>query len=113
MPGAADWDRGSVAVLMGQQNMSSCEAFLLMMKQCPRATLVGSASQGSSGNPKPHALAPGLTVLLPSWQALRPDGTCFEGEGIQPTVPIEMPIAALGNADPVLREALAILRGPR
>ncbi|MCR9244937.1 MAG: S41 family peptidase [bacterium] len=110
---APDIYRGPVAVLMGPANMSSCEAFLLMMKQVDRAHLVGSTSYGSSGNPKPHAIAPGLTVLLPSWQALRADGTPFEGEGIQPTAPIEIPEHMLGVGDPVLEEALTLLRKPR
>lgn len=110
---APDVYRGPVAVLMGPANMSSCEAFLLMMKQVPRAELVGAPSYGSSGNPRPYTLAPGLTVMLPSWQALRPDGTPFEGEGIQPTAPVEMSEAALGVIDPVLEEALTLVRDPR
>ena len=55
-------------------------------------------------------VAPGLTVMLPSWQALRPDGTCFEGEGIEPTVPITASADAFLTGDPVLAEALARLR---
>jgi hypothetical protein len=42
--------RGKVAVLMGPVNMSSCESFLLMMKQIPGCKLVGATSYGSSGN---------------------------------------------------------------
>jgi hypothetical protein len=101
---------GPVAVLMGPHNMSSAEAFLLMMQQAPRAVLVGSRSYGSSGNPKPHTLAPGLTVLLPSWQALRADHSCFEGEGIVPHLPVATPPAPWADGDPVLTEALRRLR---
>jgi C-terminal processing protease CtpA/Prc len=102
-----------VAVLMGPLNMSSCEAFLLMMKQAEKATLVGMDSYGSSGNPQPHSLLPGLTVLLPSWQALRPDGSMFEGEGIAPHIHVPTKPADLVNDDPVLQEALLRLRGQR
>ncbi|MHC4648740.1 MAG: S41 family peptidase, partial [Planctomycetota bacterium] len=77
---------GKVAVLMSRANMSSCEAFLLMMKQVPKCKLVGDRSYGSSGNPKSFDLGNGVTVWLPSWKALRPDGSCFEGEGIKPDV---------------------------
>ena len=69
--------RGRTVVLMGPVNMSSCEAFLLMMKQAG-AALMGEKSYGSSGNPKPVRLANGVTVFLPSWMALTPDGDPFE-----------------------------------
>ncbi|MFO1076933.1 MAG: S41 family peptidase [Planctomycetota bacterium] len=105
-----DTYRGPVVVLMGQFDMSSSESFLLMMQQAPRATLIGARSYGSSGNPRPYLLAPGLTVMLPSWRALRPDGTCIEGEGIEPTVPITAPARSFATGDPVLAEALARLR---
>ncbi len=108
-----DTFRAPVAVLMGPLNMSSCEAFLLMMKQAPQAVLVGDRSYGSSGNPQQHALVPGLVVHLPSWQALRPDGTCFEGEGIEPHIPVSAKPEDFVEGDPVLAEALVRLRGTR
>ncbi len=102
--------RGKVVVLMGQANMSSCESFLLMMKQVPGCKLIGSTSYGSSGNPKPTDLGNGVTVYLPSWKDLRPDGTCLEGEGIKPDIPITVTAAALESTDPVLQAALTLLR---
>ena len=41
--------RGKIAVLMGPVNMSSCEAFLLMMKQVPGCKLIGLTSMISPG----------------------------------------------------------------
>jgi hypothetical protein len=102
--------RGKVIVLMGQANMSSCEAFLLMMKQVPGCKLIGSTSYGSSGNPKPTDLGNGVTVYLPSWKAMLPDGTCFEGKGIKPDIPIQATPLVLEKADPVLQAALTLLR---
>ena len=102
--------RGKVVVLMGQANMSSCESFLLMMKQVPGCKLIGSTSYGSSGNPKPTDLGNGVTVYLPSWKDLRPDGTCLEGQGITPDIPITVTAAALESTDPVLQAALTLLR---
>jgi carboxyl-terminal processing protease len=102
-----------VAVLQGPLNMSTCEAFLLMMKQAPQAILVGSDSYGSSGNPQPHTLAPGLAVMLPSWQALRADGTPFEGEGIAPHVHVDVDPERLATEDQVLQAALSRLRSQR
>lgn len=104
--------RGKVAVLMGPANMSSCEAFLLMMKQMPGCKLVGATSYGSSGNPKPVDLGNGVTVYLPSWKALRPDGTCFEGQGIAPDFAVKATPVELEAADPVLQAAV-LLVAPR
>jgi len=101
--------RGKVAVLMGQANMSSCEAFLLMMKQVPGCKLIGATSYGSSGNPKPVDLGNGVTVYLPSWKALRPDGTCFERQGIDPDIAISATPTELETADPVLQAALLLV----
>ncbi|HIE68773.1 MAG TPA: hypothetical protein EYP98_00685 [Planctomycetes bacterium] len=81
----AVYDR-PVAVLAGPRVMSANESFVLMMKQARDAMIVGQTTSGSSGNPKPHDLGNGITIMLPSWQALRPDGTCWEGEGIAPDV---------------------------
>jgi len=104
--------RAPVVVLMGPQNMSSAESFLLMMRQVSGCKLVGAPSYGSSGNPKPHELANGVSVLLPSWHDMFPDGTCLEGVGVRPDVEVRADPATLRERDPVLDEALKILRGP-
>ncbi len=99
-----------VAVLMGPGIMSSCEAFLLMMKQGKDVTLIGASSYGSSGNPKPHLLDNGVEVFIPSWKALRPDGTCFEGQGLEPDIEVKAKSSAFKKRDPVLKRALQHLR---
>ncbi|MFZ5787215.1 MAG: S41 family peptidase, partial [Acidobacteriota bacterium] len=102
--------RGKVIVLAGPANMSSAEAFLLMMRAAG-AKLVGARSYGASGNPQPHALGNGVVVHLPSWQALLPDGTCFEGRGIAPDVEVPADPAGLAaGRDAVLARALQLLR---
>jgi hypothetical protein len=102
--------RGKVAVLMGRANMSSCESFLLMMKQVPGCVLIGERSFGASGNPQPIALGNGVTVYLPCWKDLRLDGTCFEGEGIAPDVEVAFSREAKPARDTVLEKAVAILK---
>jgi hypothetical protein len=104
--------RGKLAVLMGPANMSSCESFLLMMRQVPGCVLVGEKSRGSSGNPQPIDLGNDATAMIPSWKDLRPDGTCFEGEGIAPDVEVKADAAVLAMSDPVLQAALKHLRNP-
>jgi Peptidase family S41/Bacterial Ig-like domain len=102
--------RGKIAVLMGHANMSSCESFLLMMKQVPGCVLIGEKSFGSSGNPKPVDLGNGVTVYLPSWKDLLLDGTCFEGEGIAPDIEVKTKAEDFAMRDPVLEMALKMLR---
>ncbi|MHC4575720.1 MAG: S41 family peptidase, partial [Planctomycetota bacterium] len=105
--------RGRIAVLMGPANMSSCEVFLLMMKRVPNCTLIGARSYGSSGNPKPVELGNGVTVWLPSWKALRPDGTCFEGQGVKPDILVRTGRMRSRRRDRVLEAALKSLREPQ
>jgi len=102
--------RDKIAVLMGQANMSSCEAFLLMMKQVPNCKLVGDRSYGSSGNPKPVDLGNGVTIWLPSWKALCQDGSCFEGKGIEPDIPVRTTDEQLRKSDPIIEAAMRFLR---
>lgn len=94
---------------MGPGNMSSCESFLLMMRQAG-ATLVGEKSYGASGNPKPHDLGNGVTVYLSSWNDMLPDGTPLEGRGVAPDVTVKATPAELEKGDSILDAALKILR---
>ncbi len=103
--------RGKVVVLMGPNNVSSCESFLMMMKQVPGCLLVGERSRGSSGNPQPIDLGNGVTALVPSWRDLLPDGTCLEGVGIAPDVEVRADPKVFAEKDPVLQAALKKLRG--
>jgi len=102
--------KGKVVVLMGQINISSCESFLLMMKQAPQCKLIGERSYGSSGNPKSYDLGNGITVWLPSWKDMLPDGTILEGHGVLPDIPISSTTHGTKNGDPVLDAGLKYLR---
>lgn len=102
--------KGRVVVLSGQNVMSSCESFLLMMKQAPDCTLVGETSFGSSGNPKAHRLANGVTALVPSWRDMLPDGTLLEGRGVEPDIAVRARPEDFDRSDPVLAAALKFLR---
>ena len=107
----ADGDRyhGPVAVLIGPKVGSSCESFVLMMKQSERRTLVGDVTKGSSGNPRPHALGNGVTVVLSSWEDQLPDGTVLEGKGLTPDVQVKTTLVELRKRDPVLEAALKVV----
>lgn len=107
--GRPKW-RGKIAVLTGPYVMSSGEAFLLMMKQVRGCKLVGATSFGASGNPKPFVLSNDVTLYVPSWKAMLPDGTVFEGVGITPDIRVETSPGDFRDNDPVLDAALKILR---
>jgi hypothetical protein len=99
-----------IAVLTSRYVMSSNESFVMMMKQAKDCTVVGQKTYGSSGCPKPHELPNGVTIVVPSWQDLRLDGTCFEGEGLKPDVDVPCEAKDLETKDPILESALALLR---
>jgi hypothetical protein len=100
-----------IAVLTSRYVMSSNESFVLMLQQARDCTTIGQPTFGSSGNPKPFDLRNGVTVVIPSWQDLRLDGTCFEGEGLKPDVAVECTAEQLEQKDPILEKALELLRG--
>jgi hypothetical protein len=104
--------RGRVAVLMGPANMSSCESFLLMMKQVPGCQLIGQRSYGSSGNPRPVDLGNGVTAFVPSWRDFLPDGTEIEGKGIAPDIEVKATARQFADDDPVLKAALMFMHKP-
>ncbi len=101
--------RGPVVVLMGPATMSSCESFVMMMKQSQNCTLVGDRTRGSSGNPRPVDLGNGVSALVPSWRDLDTNGRCIEGEGIKPDVAVKAGPADFQDGDPVLRKAVEVL----
>ena len=101
---------GPIAVLISRYVMSSNESFVMMLQQAKDCTLVGQPTFGSSGNPKPHDLGNGVTIVMPSWQDLRLDGSCLEGKGIAPNVPVDVSEQDLQSSDPILERALERLR---
>ncbi|HEV8377458.1 MAG TPA: S41 family peptidase [Tepidisphaeraceae bacterium] len=96
--------RGRAIVLAGPGTLSSCEAFVLMMKQVPGCIVVGQKTGGSSGNPKIFDLGNGTSVSVPQWKAMRPDGTVFEAEGVAPDVEVQAKPADFEREDPILAE---------
>lgn len=91
-----------VAVLIGPACMSSNESFIQMMRYGVKARLFGERTAGSSGNPKPHELCDDLTLMLPSWRDMEPDGRLVEGQGIDPDVVVEWTT----RGDPVIDAAV-------
>jgi hypothetical protein len=100
-----------VVALWGQHTMSSAESFALMLAQCPQVITLGESSAGSSGNPRRLEPGCGITVNLPRWRDLDPQGNPLEHVGIAPSVKLSFaPAEFTATADPVLSAALERLR---
>ncbi len=99
-----------VAVLMGPRCGSATERFLLAMDQAPNARSFGEPSFGSSAGPRPTHLANGVTLQLPAYRPMRPDGVLVEGNGLEPDVRVAWSPDEQSQGDPVLEAALSWLR---
>lgn len=98
-------------VLQGPVTLSSAESFVLMLAQAPGVTTLGSATGGSSGNPRSLEPAIGMTVNLPRWLDLGPAGEPIEGVGVPPMERLEFePGSFSSERDPLLLAALERLR---
>jgi hypothetical protein len=100
---------GPVVVLMGPINAESSELFLLMMRQAPRAVLVGNTSNGTGGAPRPYRLPNGVVVELASRTELTPDGARLAGRGVDPDVTIDLTGEAYRDRDAVFDAAYDLL----
>lgn len=101
-----------VVCLFGRETLSSAESLAAMFGECPNVTTFGSPTGGSSANPRRLELDCGITVNLPRWLDLLPDGTPLERHGVPPDVLSEHAPEAFSNqSDPVFEAALARLRG--
>ncbi len=101
-----------VFVLTGRRTMSSAESFTLMLGQCAQVTTMGDWTAGSSANPKRIDAGNNITVNLPRWVDMDPDGKPIEGHGIAPDLPVLVDAAGLGDGgDAILLAALKRLRG--
>ena len=98
-------------VLIGPKTMSSAESFVFMLAVCPQVTTMGDNTAGSSGNPREVDAGAGISVGLPRWLDLGPDGKPFDKVGIEPKVRVPAKPEDFGDeTDPVLKAALEHLR---
>jgi carboxyl-terminal processing protease len=105
---------GRVFVLVDRFCGSACEDFVMPFKDTARGVIVGETTQGSSGNPFRADLGNGMRVAIGAVRYRFPDGTPFEGVGIDPDVPIERRLSDIAAArDAVLERARALADSPR
>ena len=70
-----------VVILTGPENLSSCELFILMMKDAGRAVTVGEKTGGGSGSPKTFNIKfdnQEYKLNVATWKIIRNNGTPLE-----------------------------------
>ena len=105
---AADPFTGPVAVLVGPATFSAAEDFVAVLHASKRATVVGRATGGSTGQPLRVDLPGGGGARICTKRDTYPDGREFVGVGIQPDVVVD-PFATPADDDPELARAIAVV----
>ena len=102
---------GRVVILVDEGCHSACEDFTMPFKDNGRATIVGRATAGSTGQPYSTSLGDGMRVVVGAKREYFPDGRRFEGIGIEPDVPVIPTSEDLrAGRDVELEAALKLLR---
>ena len=101
---------GPVAVLIGPKTFSAAEDFLVPLKATARATLIGTPTAGSTGQPLIVPVFGTSVRICTKWDRF-PDGSEFVGVGIRPDVSAERTREdVIRGSDPVLEAAVSFLR---
>lgn len=102
---------GRIVILVDEGCHSACEDFTMPFMDNGRATIVGRTTAGSSGQPYTGSLGDGMSVAVGAKREYFPDGSRFEGVGIEPDVRVEPTVADLrAGRDAELEAALEILQ---
>jgi hypothetical protein len=97
--------------LIGQRVMSSGEWFTLMMKVCPKVTLMGDHTRGASGGPEVFSMKNGVKYNISRWVAYTYDDVAFEDHGIEPAIKIPPEQSFDDEHDYVVEQAIAFISG--
>jgi len=102
---------GPIVVLMGTESFSAAEDFLVLLNSSKRATLVGSKTGGSTGQPLRFEFDYGVSGRICTKKNTYPDGRAFVGFGIIPDVAVHPTPAdiAVGH-DVVLEKGIKVLK---
>ena len=110
-PSGAQSFQGPVAVLTNRRVFSSAESLTLAFDVLPNAISYGDFTGGGSANPAQRSLSNGWQYTVSQWVEFRPDGTTFEGVGIEPDVRVDVSDAdAAMLRDTILDAAIADLQ---
>ena len=102
---------GPVSILTNRGVISSAETLVLAFDALPNARSFGDFTGGGSANPEQRQLANGWRYTVSRWIVFRPDGTTFEGVGIEPDVRIDISADDMAaSRDSILEAAVADLQ---
>jgi len=100
---------GKVFILIDRSVFSAGEDCCIPFKDNHRATIIGEATGGSTGQPYSVSFPNGIGFRVSSKRDSFPDGSPFEGLGVQPDIAVSTTIADLRSGkDPVLAKALEL-----
>jgi len=103
---------GPVYVLTSDVTVSAGEITTLMLRQLPNVTQAGATTRGAFSTPLAKPLPNGWYVELANEIFAAPDGTVYEGAGLEPDIPLTVfdpadPVASHGAALRALAEQIA------
>lgn len=99
--------KGKLALLVDAGCHSACEDFTVPFKDNHRAVIVGETTAGSTGQPYMLDLGNEMTAMVGAKRERFPDGSKFEGVGIQPDVAVQPTLEGIRQGqDPALEAAL-------
>jgi carboxyl-terminal processing protease len=94
-------------IISGEGVGSASEYFLILMKDCGRATVVGGPSAGNVGEPMMFTVPGNLDVMICAKKYVNPDGTQPNETGILPDIQVKQDYSVyLKGEDNVLECAL-------
>jgi len=98
--------RGPLYILVDGGCFSACEDFVVPFKDNHRATIIGERTAGSSGQPFGKEFDNGMGFGLSTKREFFPDGSEFEGVGIEPDIEVHTKASDLQTGmDSVLEKA--------
>jgi hypothetical protein len=112
-PTRFEWGTRPVIVLMDAWSFSATDVFLGALDELPHVTLLGTPSGGGSGRSRGFRLPrSGIELTVSTMASFRPDGTLYDGLGIQPDVLVERTVLdVVGRTDSQLTAALRAALG--
>lgn len=97
---------GPLFVLIDDGCGSACEDFVMPLRFNDRATVIGRRTGGTTGQPYMHDFGDMMSFRVSTKRAYFPDGSQFEGVGIEPHIEvIPTPEDLKAERDPVLERA--------
>lgn len=112
LPPVSPYPDAKRVFLIDARAISQAETDMDFVEANQLATFVGEPTAGTTGDVNPFALPGGFTITWTDLRVLKPDGSCFWGIGIQPTVPASRTRRGIAEQrDEILQHGLEVVKG--